>query len=242
MAEAKKRKPLVALKHEGKPLKGVLKYPRVNEPDTKFKKEGEYSTKVIISGEVAEAIKPQLEAVAKEALAEAKGKLEEKIASGKGEEKGKAKKKLAELKIAALPMKPVFNDDGDETGEFELHFKMNASYAKKTGEIVKIAPKFFTSKGVELKGKDKPQVWGGTVARVSADLQPWFMESTNEAGCKLRLSAIQILELKSGGGKDAAGHGFEAEDGYEPDESLQQSGKNEGGDAPQGGGDENEEF
>jgi hypothetical protein len=45
------------------------------------------------------------------------------------------------------------------------------------------------------------------------------MESENKAGCKLRLSAIQVLELKSGGGKDAAGHGFDKEEGYEPDEA-----------------------
>jgi hypothetical protein len=145
MAEQQKRKPLAALKHEGKPIKGTLKYPRVNEADYKFKKDtGEYSTKMIISGAVAEAIRPQLEAVAKEALAEAKTKLEAMIASGKGEEKGKAKKKLADLKLADLPIKPVYDDAGDETGEFELHFKMNASY-KKGDKVTKIAPKIFTS-------------------------------------------------------------------------------------------------
>lgn len=215
MAE-QKRASLDSLKHEGKPLKGILKYPRLNEADYKFKKDtGEYSTKMIVSGEIADAIRPQIEAVAKQALAEAKAKLEEKVASGKGEEKGKAKKKLAELKLADLPMKPVYNDDGDETGEYELHFKMNASYKNKKEEVVKISPGIFDAKGTKLVGKAIPSIWGGTVARVSAELQPWFMESENKAGCKLRLSGVQVIELKTGGGKSAGDHGFGEEEGYE---------------------------
>ena len=38
MAE-QKRKPFASLKFEGKPIKGVLKFPRLNDADYKFKKE-----------------------------------------------------------------------------------------------------------------------------------------------------------------------------------------------------------
>jgi len=245
MADEKKQK-LKALKHEGKPLKGTLKFPRLNEADYKFKKDtGEYSTKMIISAELAEAIKPQLEEAAEQAFAGAKAKLEQQIKEGKGEAKGKAKKSLADLKKSDLPIKPCYDDDGEETGEFELHFKMNASYTDKKGEKKLLSPDIFDTKGKKLKGKAIPQIWGGTVARVAADLQPWFMASENKAGVRLRLSGVQIIELKSGGGRDAAAHGFGAEEGYAADEDDMTTESTTEGDSEStegGAGDGDEEF
>ena len=50
---------------------------------------------------------------------------------------------------------------------------------------------------------------------MSFDVSPYFIPGSGAAGIKLRLNAVQVIDLVSGGGRDAEGFGFEKEDGYE---------------------------
>lgn len=234
MAEAK-RPPLEKLTT---PV-GTLKYPKLNEPDTKFKDTGVYQTKLVLTADEAAPIVARMEELAKKQLVETTADLEEKIKAAKGEAKGKLKKALAELKIADSPAKPCFDDDGEPNGDIEFNFKMNAQRTdKKTNKVIKMSPKFFDAKGVEIK--NIPSVWGGTKARVSAQYVPFY---TPVAGCgvALRLSALKIIELVSGGGGTAKDHGFgDEEEGYAADAAAKSESSTAGDDA--GSTDGEEEF
>lgn len=235
MAEAK-RPPLEKLTT---PV-GTLKYPKLNEPDTKFKDTGIYQAKLILTADEAAPIMARMKELTEKQLAETKVELEAKIKDAKGEAKGKAKKALAELVLADSPAKPCFDDEGEPNGDIEFNFKMNAQRTdKKTQKIIKMVPKFFDAKGVEIK--NIPQVWGGTKARVSAQYVPFYTQKAG-VGVSLRLNALKIIELVSGNSGTAADHGFgDEEEGYAADaEARSDSTKPAGDDA--GSDDGEEEF
>jgi hypothetical protein len=58
-------------------------------------------------------------------------------------------------------------------------------------------------------------VWGGSEVKVSYEASPYFIPGTGAAGLKLRLNAVQILKLVSGGNRDAGAYGFGEEDGFD---------------------------
>ena len=60
---------------------------------------------------------------------------------------------------------------------------------------------------------DVESIWGGSVLRISADLIPFYVAAVG-AGVSLRLKAVQIIDLKTGGGAGAESYGFEATKGY----------------------------
>lgn len=204
--------------------KGTFKFPKLNTPDTKFKAEGEYGVKLIVSREDAIPLLAQLEDEAENRFNETKETLTAKVAEEKGEKKAKAKKELENLKRADLPVKDCVDDDGEPNGDIEINFKMKAQRTDKaTGKIIKMTPKFFDAKGKELKGGAIPQVWGGTVGYVAGSIVPFYTAAVG-AGASLRLAAVQIIELVTAGGGNADSFGFgKDEDGYEADESPAES-------------------
>lgn len=204
-----KRAPLVKLMTP----KGVAKFPNLNKPDTKFNPDGEFKVGVILSGEESAKFRMQIDQEADKALANAKAELEEKVANEKGEKKAKAKKALDELAMADMPYKPVYDEDGNETGDFVLQFKMKAQRKdKKTGQVTKMFPKLFDAAGKQIpQSKD---IWGGSLIKVAGLINPFYIPGTNMAGVSLRLSAVQVIELRSSGGGDASSYGFGKEDGY----------------------------
>lgn len=237
MAEKKPLPPKFVI--DGLPVKGVLKYPRLNEPDTKFKPTGEYSTKVRLDAATAKKAIAALTPLHKAAFEKEKQALEAKLADAKGEAKGKLKKALEKLTPGELPIKPAFDDEGNETGEYEISYKMNAVRKDKKNpeKLVPMSPKFFDASGNPLK--KAPSIWGGTVARVSGFVSSYYAAAANTAGASLKLSAVQIIELVSGGSNKASDYGFGKEEGYEGDAAPAD-------DAPKSdstdGGDEDPEF
>lgn len=242
MAEAKGKRP--ALEKITSP-RGVAKYPRLNVPDTKFNAMGAYSVKLIMPKTVAQPLVDKLNAAADKAYADAKAELENKIKDAKGEAKGKAKKALADLARADLPVKPCYDDDGNETDDVEINFKMNASRKDKTTDkIITMKPKFFDGEGVLIKEENVPQIWGGSILKVSAQVNPFYTEKAG-AGVGLRLSGVQIIKLVSGGGGNTAeSHGFGKEDDAEftADSAPAAAKSAPAGDSEAGGGDEEAEF
>jgi hypothetical protein len=194
------------------PPKGIAKFPNLHAPDTKFNPEGTYSARLVCTPEEAAPVLALLNQVADEMFAYTKADMEKQLAAEKdGAKKGKLKKAIADLKKADLPVKPVYDEEGNETGDVELNFKMNAQRLdRKTQDIIKMRPKFFDAKGKEMS---PVPVWGGSTLRCSGQVVPFYTAAVG-VGATLRLSAVQVLNLVSGGTRDAAGYGFAAEDGY----------------------------
>lgn len=188
--------------------RGTFKYPKLNEPDTKFKEAGEYGVKLILSAEAGQALIDKLTPLYDEAV-----------------EAGEAE--YAELPVATrkkTPFKtndfytPVYNEDTEEeTGEIEFTFKMAASGVnKKTGKTWERKPAIFDAKGKPMV--NPPAIWGGTEGKVNFEVMPYFT-ATAGAGISLRLNAVQILELVSGGmSRSASAYGFGEEEGFDASE------------------------
>lgn len=195
---------------------GIAKFPYLNKPDTKFNKDGEYRIRLILDAEGAAPIVAKLKAAAEKAYQDTKVELEEAFKTEKGEKKAKAKKALDTLKLADLPMKDVYDDEGNETGQTELSFKMKAQRKDKEGNPIKMVPKLFDAKGNAFPAAQA--IWGGSKCKVAAQIVPFYTAAVG-AGCSLRLSAVQIIELSSGNSGTADSFGFGKEEGYEADPS-----------------------
>lgn len=187
--------------------KGTFKWPRLNEADTKYKADGLYSVKLILEAAAAKALMAQLQPHFDAAMSA-------------GQEK------YALLPVATRKTKPfksnsyftpVYDQVTEvETGQVEFNFKMTASgIAKKTGKPWSRAPRIFDAKGIPMI--NAPAIWGGTTGKVAFEALGYFNAAQAEAGLSLRLDAVQIVELVSGGGQAASAYGFGEEDGYAHD-------------------------
>lgn len=132
---------------------------------------------------------------------------------GKKDKKGKA--------IVIVEADAPYRIDPD-TGAFVPKFKLNASGTNRDGEAFTQKPALFDAKGKPFEGND---LWGGTKMKVSFEVVPYLMDSTRSAGISLRLKAVQIIELKAGGGAASAdNYGFGEEEGYEQEDEAGDNG------------------
>ena len=177
---------------------GVAKFPRLNEPDTKFNAEGVYKvTLVLKEGDkgVADYLKALRQAEA-DALAEA----------AKNLKKGK------KLKESGSVIKESLDGDGNPvSGQVEINFKMKASgTSKKSGKAWERHPAIFDA---QLRPCTDVKVGGGSIVKVKAELRP-FDSPAFGAGLSLGLEAVQVIELREySAGQSAAG--FDKEEGFE---------------------------
>ena len=198
--------------------KGIAKWITVNTPDTKFKEEGEYRVTLLLQGKDADVLKARIDDAIKTAVAEAKAN---KVNA----------KHIKVIKAADAPYKADTDKEGNETGFTAFNFKAKASGVKKD----KVTPWTFQPRvfdgmlqPIDLK---KVQVWGGSEVKVAYEMALYGISNYSPkvgAGVSLKLSAVQILKLKTGSGKDAEAFGFEAEEGEMPAdaEGTQQGGDN----------------
>lgn len=201
--------------------RGVAVFPKLNTPD-EYKGKRSYSTKLKLERAEMTALIEKIEAAADKAHADAVAELEAKIESAKGAEKGKAKVALSKLGRGDLPMKPDYDEEGNETEFVIMNFKMAASYTK-GDKAIPMQPKIFDAKGKPLK--NPPEIWGGSVLKVGGQLVPFYNPATNTTGVSLRLGGVQIIELRTrGGGGNAESYGFGKEEGYEAGDDASQSG------------------
>lgn len=221
--------------------KGVAKFPSITVPDTKFNADGEYATGVILDPTPKTlALVATLKKENDAAYDAAKAELEEAFRTAAGEKKAKAKMALTKLSKAVGPVKPVFDDEGNETDRFEIRFKMKATRKDKAGNTIRQKPALFQADGTAFPpGKD---VWSGSIVRVSGSVNPYYIPGTGEAGISLRLSAVQIITLRTKGSGDAGSYGFGAEDGdsFEDENGFSDESENPG--AGLGGDDDTTDF
>jgi hypothetical protein len=184
--------------------KGVSIFPYLNNPDTKYKKEGEY--KVKLSMDNADDLR---------AIVDAQMEIAEAEAIVKAKEATKKTKKKVEAKAADLPYYDEVDEEGDETGKTVASFKSTASGVTAKGKPWKRSIPLFDAKGRAMK-KD---IFGGSVLIVAYSAKPWVNPKC-EYGVKLQIEAAQVVELVSTGGaaqRSASGFGFGEQEGYEDD-------------------------
>lgn len=183
--------------------KGVAVFPRLNEPDTKYVAEGVYTVRLRVDPE-APGVQDFI------------GKLEElrdEVYEQKAEElreRGKPGliKKLTKREVYLVEE----DDEGNETGFITFSSRMKASgTSKKTGKPWTRKPDYFDAQKNTLK--DPPSIWGGSELRLAVEPFGYFHEKDKEAGVSLRLDAVQIIKLVTGGSRDADAYGFGEEDG-----------------------------
>jgi hypothetical protein len=191
MAEKKARLPRITSP------KGVAKYPWLKNPDTQFNTDGIYKINLLIPAAEAVELCKTLDVAADEAFVKAKT-----------EAKSPA---IAKLITRRAPYASELDDAGEETGNIEFKFKMNAKVKMKDGSYKTMKPFIFDSKGQQMQVC--PNVYGGSVCRVNFCASPYYAASNKEAGVSLRMNAVQIVTLVSGGGGDAKSMGFNAEEG-----------------------------
>ena len=210
MSQEDKKKPAVKLKTPA----GRLGWPKLSEPDygTKDypKPDGEYSTKLILKAD-----DPATRAFLKELQPHYEAALE----AGKEEFaklKPETRKKLKQVNENPLFTELLDKETEEPTGEIEFKFSKKASIVAqkgpKAGQRIQLRVALFDAKGNVIQ--KAPQIWSGSVAKVAFVASPYFIPGTGAAGLKLSLDAVQIIELRQGGGKSASDYGFGAEDGY----------------------------
>lgn len=202
--------------------KGTLSYPWLNKPDTKFNDLGEYKTAITIPLAQGQALADRLEA----ALTEYQK--EQSVNAGK----------KVKLHGDALPY-----DIDEDAGTITFRLKSKVYRSKKDGELWSWVTSFFDAKrtliGTVAYGKNTgnvPQIGGGTVANVSAEVNFWMV--SGKVGVSLRQRGVQIITLSSGGGgesADAGAFGFGDEEGFSASDVPAPQGM------PEGMGEEEEE-
>lgn len=218
--------------------KGSFRYPALTKPDfgnEQFPKpNGEFKAQLVLDADTAEALVAKLQPLYDEAIREG----EEKFAALKVEQR----KKLKALTVNELFSVMYDKDTEEPTGEVFFKFATTASGVNVKGEKWSRKIPLFDAKGKPLK--NPPQIWGGTIGKISFEAAPYFVPGTGTAGLKLYLVAAQIIELVSAGSKNAAGFGFGEEEGYEGSDDEQEEKADTPFDADDTaqGGDGNEDF
>lgn len=168
--------------------KGLASYPFLNKPSTKFKPEGEYSVKLVLSKEDGEKLVEQIKAVLRDAYKEQCALL-----------------KKDKLKMADFPWKET------EEGKLEIKFAQTASFTSKTGETYERKIALFDTKGNPVSDS----IGSNSILRCAADVYPWYTPLLG-MGVSLRLKAVQVVELVAPSmNLSASAYGFTSEEeGY----------------------------
>lgn len=200
--------------------RGVLKWPRLAEPDygsPQFPDEdGSYNTRIVFDGQDPAFQKFRKRLMAAHAVAVENGEASFKdlpVAH---------RKRLKSIDIRE-PFTEVYDPDTEEpTGEYEMRVRMKASGVTKSGPR---KGRKWTRKPVifDAKGKQMlrvPDIWGGTTAIVAFSFPTggYFSNGNGMCGLSLQLEAVQIIDLVTAGERSADDYGFGEEDGYEHDD------------------------
>lgn len=184
--------------------RGVLIYPHLVEPDTKFvKPDGEYHTKfALVEGE--------------RNTSEFVSKLDTILTDYRNAtiDAAETPKKIAAFKKANVAdlFEDEMDDEGVLTGRLIFKFKLKAKVETKTKSWDQ-APRLFDGAAKPITSDVNP--WTGSEGKVSLEIFPYFMESTKTFGLSLRCVAVQLLKVVTGGGASSGEFGFgEEEDSF----------------------------
>ena len=201
----------------------TFKYPKLHAPDYGTKEhpkpDGQYVTQGIMNAD-DRAVKKFLAELAphyQEAMEQAR----EEFSKLKVE----TRKRLGKVTENDL-FTTLYDPETEEpTGEIQIKTAMKASGTRKDGTKWNAKPDIFDAKGRPMK--KVPEIWSGTKGILSVELRPYFIPGTGAAGLSLKLKAVQIIDLVSGGVRSASAYGFAShEGGYdyeEPEDEADQT-------------------
>lgn len=183
--------------------KGALFFPKLNAPD-EYKGKTFYNADIILDPEDAAVQKylAKLEAIRDQYVKELKAWC--------AKQKGKTKALGAQIHPRETVYDVHYDKDGEETGMIILRARMNATY-EKDGKVKKMSPKFFDAAGKKVG--QAPEIWGGSIVRIGADVAATKNPQTHAIGVNHYLDAVFLIDVKNGGGRDASDYGFDGEEG-----------------------------
>jgi len=172
--------------------RGIAVWPHLNTPDTKFKDDGEFHTKIRISADVAAPILETLSGIQ-----------EARIAQARKDKPGKPPKAVD------LPVQPEYDSEtGEATGNYLLKAAMKASgINRETQKRWDRQLPLFDSTGTPARNFVK----SGSDIIVAYRPDAWVNPKA-EVGVKLYLEAVQIISLV-GSAPTSEKFGFDAVDG-----------------------------
>lgn len=225
MAEKKKKNPRMTT------VRGLLKYPRLIVPDTNYKKEGEYNTKVLFEPDRADV----------QGMLKKLDEITDKAWQTIREDADNKKHLKAMVKV--LPYRNETDKEGEETGKLEMNFsmpaKVTAQKGPRKGETFKFFPALFDAFGNPIKNTKELRIGGGTEAKVTFEYWPYFASNDKKVGITRRLVAVQIIKLVEWTSQGSAeDYGFGSEDDGEFDSTS--TAANTGADAGDDDEDEDE--
>lgn len=105
---------------------------------------------------------------------------------------------------------PFLGYKEDKDGDIVFKFKTASTITTKAGETITRTVPVFDAHGKPIR--EKLNIGNGTIARVAYTLVPYWVSKVVN-GIKLRLEAVQIIDLKEFGEREAKGYGFGDEEG-----------------------------
>lgn len=202
---------------------GIARFPHLNKPDTRFNAEGDYKADLRILADDAKELIARLE------------KIRDEFFDAQDAKTRKAYKKADVFTVE-------LDDEGNETGFVIIKTKLNANGKNKTtGEVWKNEPKLFDADGNPLP--PSVQIWSGSKLIVAGTVNTYAMVKEKTIGVTLKCRGVQVIELVSGGERNAESFGFKKQSGYKAPAAEAGIGNDDSSDTPPAGGDDdNEDF
>lgn len=166
---------------------GTAVFPHLNEPDTKFKEEGEYKVSLALSGDEASSLMASIDKMQDEALAAFKESSE-----------GKGKKKVGKAKP---PYREELDEEDEPTGRTLFSFKSSYKPSIVDSKVKPISP--------------DTKLWGGSEIRVNADVGGWHIPLQGGVGVTMYMKGVQVI--KAVGGNSGASDFDEVDGGFVDD-------------------------
>lgn len=184
--------------------KGIAVWPRLWAPDTKYKKEGQYSTKVTydLNQDDVQAMVEMFDKAMVQSFKDAEDVRDAAVAEARA-----AKQKLI-IKPTKAADPPYVKDE--EGGVVQVNYKMTASGKREDGTTWTQKPTGFDGMGTPITTDMK--IGGGSLIRVGYNMD-LFSTPAVGAGITLRLKSYQLLTLVEYGGVTFEDSGFGVEDG-----------------------------
>ena len=184
---------------------GLAVWPHLNEPDYQYNPNGTFHVKLRADTDLPKVA--ALVAALDEAHDASVAAFFEELKAMPKYKTAAAAKKV--LKDGDKPYTYVTDDDGEDTNEVEFNFKMSYKVPKKDkeGDFWEFNPVYIDSAGKVIKG-DVPAIWGGSELKVRYVIQPWSSVKLG-ASVRLRMDAVQIINLVTAGEGNAEGFGEE---------------------------------
>lgn len=180
--------------------KGYAQYAHLVTPDTKFNSDGVYSV-TLHCDDTAETTKliERLEAIRDDFYENSKD-VQKAIAT---------RKQVVKADVC----------EWTQDGFVAFKFKQQAKIKCRDGSVIDAHIAMYDAKLTPMS----EEVGRDSVIRISFTANPYYMPTTRQVGLSLRPVAVQVIDLKKGGGNSGESYGFEAEEGFEVEDAEEKA-------------------